>query len=174
MTKDKLIIIANNSKKLRGFAAKLCNYSDIHKDIFQDMLVYLISRNESELVEKYKKGGFSNYCGFILRRLNIERIRASKRINSKNTSVNITSFAVNIDELTNFEDINYNYKLDDDFDRVMDYINTDLSFEDFIILTESLEHNGLKELSKSSGVPYITLKTKRKQIKDKIKENVSI
>lgn len=174
MTKNELIILANDSKKLRGYLIKLCNYNEIHKDLYQDMLIYLLSRNEAELLEKYNKGGFFNYCGFILRRLNLDRIRASKRVNTKNLSVNITTFSLDIEDVNVSEDVNYNHKIDEDFDKVMEYIKTDLSIEDFIILTESLEHNGLIELSKSSGVPYITLKTKRKQIKNKIRENVSI
>ena len=99
-----------------------------------------------------------------------------KRTNTKNTSVLISNNANTLEALINISESNYNPKIDEDFDKVMNYVKSDESFEleDFIILTESLSPKGLINLSKESGVPYITLKTKRKRIKDKIRENVSI
>lgn len=184
MNLHSLVILANNSKKLKGFCKKVCNYNDIHLDIFQEFLEYLLKDNEEKLIKKYNEDKFFNYCGFIIYRLNIDRIRDSKRYNTKNTSVLISNsrhclvsnnLMVN-DVLNNIPENNYNPKIDEDFDRVMNYVKSDESFEleDFIILTESLSPKGLINLSKESGVPYITLKTKRKRIKDKIRENVSI
>lgn len=171
-----LVILANNSKKLKGFCKKICNYNDIHLDIFQEFLIYLLNDNEEKLIKKYNEDKFFNYCGFIIYRLNIDRIRDSKRTNTKNTSVLISNNTNTLEALINVSESNYNYKIDEDFDRVMNYVRSDESFEleDFIILTESLSPKGLINLSKESGVPYITLKTKRKRIKDKIRENVSI
>ena len=176
MNLHNLVILANNSKKLKGFCKKVCNYNDIHLDIFQEFLIYLLKDNEEKLIKKYNEDKFFNYCGFIIYRLNIDRIRDSKRTNTKNTSVLISNNANTLEALINVSESNYNHKIDEDFDRVMNYVKSDESFEleDFIILTESLSPKGLINLSKESGVPYITLKTKRKRIKDKIRENVSI
>lgn len=76
---------------------------------------------------------------------------------------------------SNLKQDNYDIKIDLDFIKVMDYLKNDdsISCEDFLILTESIDKK-LIDISRETDIPYITLKTKRKRIKDKIIKNVSI
>lgn len=48
-----------------------------------------------------------------------------------------------------------------------------IKVEDWLLLTESLDRS-LIDISKESCIPYITLKVKRKRLKDKIRNNVNI
>ena len=69
----------------------------------------------------------------------------------------------------------YNINIDINAVKILDYVSNDKSIkvEDWLLLVESLDRS-LIDISKESGIPYITLKVKRKRLKDKIRNNVNI
>lgn len=95
------------------------------------------------------------------------------QLSDKNPLLNISNFSGQIlDDMIHEE---YNHSIDTNFDNVMEYLNKDESIktEDVAVLFESVD-KPLLHISKESGIPYITLKVKRKRLKEKIKANVNI
>lgn len=83
MTKERLLILASESKVLRGLAAKLCNHRDIQHDLFQEFLLFLCEKPEEFLLNKYDNAQFIHYCYNCVHGLNGRRLKANQLINSK-------------------------------------------------------------------------------------------
>lgn len=139
MTKNKLIELAATSKMLKGLSAKLCNYRDIHNDLFQEFLLCLLEKPEQFLIDKFKEGQFIHYSSNVIRGLNINRYRDTKFVNSKNTLVernDIDLFGDYYDFLDNTTDRNnkerleifnkhsenYNFDIDIKFEKTVKFV----------------------------------------------------
>jgi hypothetical protein len=83
MDKNQLITIAANSKLLRNLAIKLCNYRDIHNDLFQEFLLYLCEKPDEFLLNKYNDAQFISYCSNCIKGLNSHRLRNNDLVNTK-------------------------------------------------------------------------------------------
>jgi hypothetical protein len=77
---------------------------------------------------------------------------------------------------TNITHSEYNYKIDEDFDKVISYLNTDNTIKetDVYVLFESTNDKTLKELSKDLDMSYHTIRLNRKKLINKIVSNVNI
>jgi len=75
---------------------------------------------------------------------------------------------------TNIAHSEYNYKIDEDFDKVISYLNTDNTIKetDVYVLFESTNDKTLKELSKDLDMSYHTIRLNRKKLIKKIINNV--
>ena len=120
MNKSKLLVIGANHPMLKNLAFKLCNGRDIHNDLFQEFLLYLCEKDEAFLLKKYEDIQFISYCSNIIKGLNSHRYRDSKCINSKNTLIE----KCNSFEVLDFEmsENNYNFDIDDKFERTVKFI----------------------------------------------------
>lgn len=176
MDKKTIIDIIINHKPYQRYCNKLSIYTGLSDDLYQEFFLFMYEKPDAELVKIYNTGRLENYCLAVI-------YNKSRHINTKkkikgvdNPLLQIRSFMVDINSVGNIEDNGYNHSVDDNYEKVMDYVKSDqsITLEDFLILTESMDGSDLIKLSKESGIPYITLKTKRKRIKDKIKQNVSI
>lgn len=158
-----------NHKPYKRYCDKLCNYRDIANDLYQEFFLIMWSKQEDELIKIYKSGGLESYCLCVI--WNSNRLRHRMSPNALN---NISDFGT---ELTNriIEDEGYNHKIDQDFDRIMEFLEKDpyIKQDHVLVLLESINET-VTSISKNSGVPLNTLKKNQKNIKDKIRENVRI
>lgn len=158
------------------YCKKLTNYSDIANDLYQEFFMFMFSKPEEELINIYKSGGLEQYCLCIIFNKSRQVDVFFKSQGQDNPLLRISNNAgFNPNEYDKAEHINYNHEVDLNFDKVMDYVSSDESIkqEDWLIFSESIDTK-LVDISKETGIPYITLKVRRKRIKDKIKQNVSI
>jgi hypothetical protein len=114
--KNQLITIAANSKLLINLTAKLCNYRYIKDDLFQEFLLLLLETEEQKLIDKMNEGKFISHCSNLIHRLNMNRYRDKKYVNSRNVLVERNDVC----EL-NFEikDESYNFDIDMKFEKVV-------------------------------------------------------
>ena len=114
--KNQLITIAANSKLLINLTAKLCNYRYIKDDLFQEFLLILLETDEQKLIDKMNEGKFISHCSNLIHRLNIDRYRAKKFINTSNPLVERSDiFDLDFD----ISDESYNFDVDIKFDKVV-------------------------------------------------------
>jgi hypothetical protein len=66
---------------------------------------------------------------------------------------------------------NYNHEIDNTFDKVISILEdrTTIKESDMIIFFESLNNN-MKNIEKDFNIPYVTIRSKRKRVIEKIKE----
>jgi hypothetical protein len=66
---------------------------------------------------------------------------------------------------------NYNHEIDNTFDKVISILEdrTTIKESDMIIFFESLNSN-MKNIEKDFNIPYVTIRSKRKRVIEKIKE----
>lgn len=156
------------------YCNKLCNGSYIHKDLYQEFFLVIDSEPTDKLKGMYDRKEIDFYCLTVIWMLwrNVGRLTFKK---DSNPLLNISDIHTEFNQNTKLIRDNYNHKIDLDFIKVMDYLKNDesISCEDFLILTESIDKK-LIDISRETNIPYITLKTKRKRIKDKIIKNVNI
>jgi hypothetical protein len=116
LDKNQLITIAANSKLLINLTAKLCNYRYIKDDLFQEFLLLLLETEEQKLIDKMNEGKFISHCSNLIHRLNMNRYRDKKYVNSRNVLVERNDVC----EL-NFEikDESYNFDIDMKFEKVV-------------------------------------------------------
>lgn len=156
------------------YCNKLCKGNDIHKDLYQEFYLAVDKQPTDTLIDIHQRKKTDTYCLTIIWMLwrTIDRFSGAKDGNPLLTLSNKHS---EFNQSTKVLRDNYNNKIDLDFFKVMNYIESDesIDFEDFLILTESIDKK-LIDISRETNIPYITLKTKRKRIKDKIIKNVSI
>lgn len=154
------------------YCKKLCNGSDIHNDLYQEFFLFMFEKTEEYLVKIYESGYLENYCLSVI----FNKSRERGRFNSGNDSNPLLSICNHSSQVNEFSvDPGYDSDIDKNFDKVMCYLEKTKSIkqEDVAILFESVD-NRLINISKKYGIPYITLKTKRKKIRDKIKRHVKI
>jgi hypothetical protein len=114
--KNQLITIAANSKLLINLTAKLCNYRYIKDDLFQEFLLLLLETEEQKLIDKMKEGKFISHCSNLIHRLNMNRYRDKKYVNSRNVLVERNdTFELNFE----IKDESYNFDIDMKFEKVV-------------------------------------------------------
>jgi hypothetical protein len=123
MTKDRLLILASESKMLRNLAAKLCNYRDIQHDLFQEFILILCETDEKILIDKYNNAQFIGFCYLNLKSLNLNRLTANNLVNTKNPLAEKR----NVYEIDNLEliDEDYNHEIDVKFEKVIKFVKKD-------------------------------------------------
>ena len=116
MDKNQLITIAANSKLLINLTAKLCNYLYIKDDLFQEFLLLLLETEEQKLIDKMNEGKFISHCSNLIHRLNMNRYRDKKYVNSRNVLVERNdTFELNFE----IKDESYNFDIDMKFEKVV-------------------------------------------------------
>jgi len=176
MNKESIIKLIANHKPYERYCNKLANYDLIAEDLLQEFRLFMCEKTSEELIKLYNSGYLENYCISVIYRKSKDINKRCKIKGKENALLSISSFTLNIDSVNKIDSNDYNYSIDDNYEKVMNFVNSDseIGIEDFIILSESLNSKGLIELSKQTGIPYITIKTNLKRIKDKIRDNVSI
>jgi hypothetical protein len=166
MDKNSLIILASDSKMLRNLSKKLCNYRDIHNDLFQEFLIYLLEKDETYLINKYNDIQFIHYCSNCIRGLNSNRIRDNRALNSKNPLIE----KHNIFELEMIEqkDEPYNFDNDIKFSQTMNFIKKNKECD---IVLKSMKIS-LKQIATDSGGTYKQITYKNQQAKQLIRKNI--
>lgn len=123
MTKERLIILASESKLLKGLAANLCNHRDIQHDLFQEFLLYLCEKPSEFLLNKYESAQFISYCSNIVKGLNSHRLKANTLVNSKcplverHNAVEIIDFDI--------EEKMYNFEVEEKISEIVKFAKED-------------------------------------------------
>lgn len=123
MTKERLIILASESKLLKGLAANLCNHRDIQHDLFQEFLLYLCEKPSEFLLNKYESAQFISYCSNIVKGLNSHRLKANTLVNSKcplverHNEVEIIDFDI--------EEKMYNFEVEEKINEIVKFAKED-------------------------------------------------
>lgn len=123
MTKERLIILASESKLLKGLAANLCNHRDIQYDLFQEFLLYLCEKPSEFLLNKYESAQFISYCSNIVKGLNSHRLKANTLVNSKcplverHNEVEIIDFDI--------EEKMYNFEVEEKISEIVKFAKED-------------------------------------------------
>lgn len=148
INKEQLIIIAANSKMLKGLSTKLCNYRDIKNDLFQEFLLYLCEKPEDFLIDKVNKGQFISYCSNVLKGINSDRHRANKLVNTKNPLVERhNDYEINFDLIEE----SYNFEIDMKFEKVVKLVReqpfkAEILFKSVVTSTRQIASDmGIKE-----------------------------
>jgi DNA-directed RNA polymerase specialized sigma24 family protein len=166
MNKDRLLILAAQSKMLQNLCAKLCNYRDIHNDLFQEFLLYLCKKDDDFLIKKYNDIQFISYCSNVIKGLNSDRHRANKLINTKNPLVERhTDIEFDFD----ITDESYNFEIDMKFDRVVKFTRNEPFKAD--ILFKSVV-SSTREIAQELGVNQRRLIYENNKFKTEIKNNI--
>jgi len=123
MTKERLLILASESKLLRGLAAKLCNHRYIQHDLFQEFLLFLCEKSEVFLLDKYNNGQFIHYCYNCVHGLNTRRLKANQLVNSKCPLVE----RHNKNEIIDFEveENIYNFEIEEKINEIVKFAKED-------------------------------------------------
>lgn len=166
MNKDRLLILAAQSKMLQNLCAKLCNYRDIHNDLFQEFLLYLCKKDDDFLIKKYNDIQFISYCSNVIKGLNSDRHRANKLINTKNPLVERhTDIEFDFD----ITDESYNFEIDMKFDKVVKFTRSEPFKAD--ILFKSVV-SSTREIAQELGVNQRRLIYENNKFKTEIKNNI--
>ena len=123
MNKERLLILASESKLLKGLAANLCNHRDIQHDLFQEFLLYLCEKQEDFLLNKYESAQFISYCSNCVKGLNSHRLRNAKLVNSKCPLVE----RHNVNEIIDFdiEENIYNFDVEEKINEIVKFAKED-------------------------------------------------
>lgn len=167
MDKKTLIELAANSKMLKGLSVKLCNYRDIHNDLFQEFLLYLLEKPDQFLIDKYNDIQFISYCSNCLKGLNSNRLRDNKAVNSKNPLIERHNH-FDID-LIDIKDEDYNFENDIKLSKAIRFIKDAEWCE---ILVKSMDVS-LKQISIDTGLTYKQITYKNQQAKEFVRKNIS-
>ena len=125
MNKERLLILASESKQLKGFAAKLCNYRDIHNDLFQEFLLFLCKKEDEFLIKKHDNAEFIFYCINCIRGINNHRIRDNKLVNTKSPLVERHNQYELIDSDFDIMENCYNFEVEEQIDKIVKFAKED-------------------------------------------------
>ena len=175
MNYNEIINIVINHQQYKRFCKKLCkgNNSQIYEDMYQEFLLAVLEYDHNKLIELHNNNQLEYFCMGIIFRQNSYRLKPAVFNPCNSPLYELSKFT---NELTNsHKQDSYNLNIDINANKILDYVSKDKSIkvEDWLLLTESLDRS-LIDISKESGIPYITLKVKRKRLKDKIRKNVDI
>jgi len=164
-----------NDLQYKRFCKKLCkgNKTNIHEDLYQEFILAILEYNTDNLVYMYDLGKIKFLCLSIIFNINRHRIKPSVFNPDRNPLYELCKNTQEINKIPK-QDV-YNVNIDLNAIKVLDYVSKDKSIkvEDWLLLVESLDRT-LIDISRESGIPYITLKVKSKRLKDKIRNNVNI
>jgi DNA-directed RNA polymerase specialized sigma24 family protein len=175
MTYNDIINIVANHQQYKRFCKKLCkgNNTQIHDDLYQEFILCILEYDKDKIIDLHNRKELECFCLSIIFRINSHRIKPPTFNPCNAPLYELSNFTT---ELTNtHKQESYNLNIDINANKILDYVSKDKSIkvEDWLLLTESLDRS-LIDISKESGIPYITLKVKRKRLKDKIRKNVNI
>jgi hypothetical protein len=175
MTKEQIIDLITKHEQYKRFCKKLCkgNNSNIYKDMYQEFMLAVCECDEDKLINLYNSKQLEFFCLGIIFRQNSYRKKPAIFNPSASPLYEMSKYSVELGTV-NIND-SYNINIDINATKVLDYVSKDktIKVEDWLLLVESLDRS-LIDISKESGIPYITLKVKRKRLKDKIRNNVNI
>lgn len=123
MDKERLLILASNSKMLRNLTAKLCNYREIQHDMFQEFMLYLCEKDENFLLKKYEDAMFIGYCVLTIKTINSHRLKANTLINTKNVLAEKNNF-VELKDMPIESEV-YNHDIDIKFKKAVKFAKSD-------------------------------------------------
>lgn len=175
MNYNEIVDIVTKHEQYKRFCKKLCknNKSDIYEDLYQEFILCILEYDKDKIIELHNRKELECFCLSIIFRINSHRIKPPV---FNPCSSALYELSNSTSELTNnYKQDFYNLNIDINANKILDYVSKDKSIkvEDWLLLTESLDRS-LIDISKESGIPYITLKVKRKRLKDKIRNNVDI
>lgn len=175
MNKSDVINIIIEHEQYKRFCKKLCkgNNSSIYEDMYQEFILAVLEHDEHKLIELHNNKQLEYFCMGVIFRQNSYRVKPAIFNPCQSPLYEISKYSKELN--TEGKQESYNLNIDINADKVLDYVSKDKSIkvEDWLLLTESLDRS-LIDISKESGIPYITLKVKRKRLKDKIRKNVDI
>lgn len=165
MDRNKLISELANDKYLRNYCNVLCK-SDIANDIWQDSLLHICEMPQerfNQYCTDYKS--IKKYLITQIYLLNLHRVS-----NKKASLCNLSDTSIDVFNLQLIEQ-NYNHEIDNTFDKVISILEdrSTIKESDMIIFFESLNNN-MKNIEKDFNIPYVTIRSKRKRVIEKIKE----
>ena len=170
MTKYKQITELFKDTSLKNNARKLCNNRDIFNDLFQETFIYLLELPD----EKFNRINNLKAFAFTVMFGKANSQARNYNLNGKDNVLFEMSNKFGIFDGTNIAHSEYNYKIDEDFDKVISYLNADNTIKetDVYVLFESTNDKTLKELSKDLDMSYHTIRLNRKKLIKKIINNV--
>lgn len=170
MILDKQTILNNLAKdySIKEYCNLLCNYRDIANDLYQECFLRLSEIDDEKIIKIYNDGKIRAYATSTIHFLNLARKDKRQILNG-----NYNPFIELCNELTCLDfdlDNNEEETNTEKFDKVVKLLEKE-RVSDCIILFESINNN-MKQMEKDLGIPYVTIRTKRKRIINKIKENI--
>ena len=175
MNYNEIINTIIKHEQYKRFCKKLCkgNNSSIYEDMYQEFILAVLEYDKPKLIELHNNKQLEYFCMGIIFRQNSYRVKPAVFNPCQSPLYEISKYSkeLTLDCKQDF----YNINIDINANKILDYVSNDKSIkvEDWLLLTESLDRS-LIDISKESGIPYITLKVKRKRLKDKIRNNVNI
>jgi len=164
-----------NDLQYKKFCRKLCkgNYSGIYEDLYQEFILCILEYDKEKIIQMYQRDELKFLCLSIIFRINSHRIKPSVFNPDRNPLYELSKNTKELNRIPKQD--SYNLNIDINTVKVLDYVSKDKSIkvEDWLLLVESLDRS-LIDISRESGIPYITLKVKSKRLKDKIRNNVNI
>lgn len=175
MNKTDIINIVVKHEQYKRFCKKLCkgSNSNIHEDMYQEFILAVLEQDENKLIELYNNKQLEYFCMGVIFRQNSYRVKPAVFNPCQSPLYEISKYSKELN--TEGKQDFYNLNIDINANKVLDYVSKDktIKVEDWLLFTESLDRK-LIDISKESGIPYITLKVKQKKLKDKIRKNVDI
>ena len=171
MNKKQLIELAANSKELKNYCKTLCKGRDIYNDLFQEFLLNLCQREDKFLIDKFEKIVFINFCRFTIYKMNSDRYRVNKLINTKHPlSERHSEFESNFDLIN---DEAYNYEIDVKFNKTMEFLEQTPKVKKYqvAILFHSVNRT-TKDIAESIKAPQRQVIYQNNKLKELIKQNV--
>jgi hypothetical protein len=160
MNRQKLISDLANDTYLKQYASVLCK-SDIANDIWQEALLHVCELDD-ETFNKYSNN-LKKYIITQMYLLNLHRIGKKKK-----ALTNLCDSSIQVDRLQMIDD-SYNYEIDETFNKVINIIESNVKESDMIIFFETINNN-MRTIERELNIPYVTIRSKRKRVIDKIKE----
>lgn len=175
MNYNEIINIVANHEQYKRFCKKLCknNKSYIYEDLYQEFILCILEYDKDKIIELHNRKELECFCLSIIFRINSHRVKPPVFNPCNSPLYELSNFT---NEITNHHKQDYyNLNIDINANKILDYVSKDktIKVEDWLLFTESLDRK-LIDISKESGIPYITLKVKQKKLKDKIRKNVDI
>lgn len=163
-----------NNKNYKLFAKKLCNGRDIHNDLYQEFILSILEKDLDILTQLHNSNTIDQFCYGIIKNKNQDRF---KKIALNGRDMPLKDLCDSMDEVNCYEieSEGYIYKVDEDFNKVIDYISSDESVkqEEVFILFESLNTN-LRKIAKNCDIKYFEVKKTRRKLINNIKQNVKL
>ncbi len=165
MNRHELISDIAKDSYLKQYVHVHCK-SDIANDIWQEALLHLCEMPQER---------FNQYCHDLqsikkylitqIYLLNLHRIGKKKK-----DLLNISDEAFDVTRLQMIDD-NYNFELDEQFNKVIDIIEKNIKESDTIIFFETVNNN-MRDVEREFNIPYVTIRKKRKRVIDTIKKHL--
>lgn len=163
-----------NNKNYKLFAKKLCNGRDIHNDLYQEFVLSILEKDLDFLIQLKNTNTLDQFCYGIIKNKNQDRFKKIA-INGKDMPLKELCNSMDEANYSEIESEDYIYKVDENFNKVIDYISSDKSVkqEEVFILFESLNTN-LRKIAKKCNLKYFEITKTRSKLINNIKHNVKL